>query len=172
MKTSNWKDIAELVGIAAIVVSLVFVGTQIRQDQEIAIAQIFADFDDTQIEWARLVGENKDVWVRGLKQEELSDADGAAFNVIAASFFDKESSRYRRSILITGVPADGIIKKNADIIYSYRGLLAAWQAWASFHRTHQHSDWFNQYLDEIDASMEEIKSGNRDHPEPPALGPA
>jgi hypothetical protein len=61
MKTPNWKEVAELVGIVAIVLSLLFVGTQIRQEQNIALAQIFADFDDTQIEWARLVAENKDV---------------------------------------------------------------------------------------------------------------
>lgn len=40
MKPNNWKGTAELIGIAAIVVSLVFVGTQIRQDQDIALAQI------------------------------------------------------------------------------------------------------------------------------------
>jgi len=172
VKTYHWKDIAELVGIAAIVVSLIFVGTQIRQDQDIAVAQIFADYDDTQIEWARLVGENKDVWVRGLKDEELSDADGASFNVIAAAFFDKESTRVRRSILITGVPSSGIVKKNADIIYSYPGLMAAWKDWATFHRAHHHSEWFYEYLDGVDASIEEIRSGIRDHTEPPAFGPA
>ena len=34
----NWKDTAELIGIVAIVASLVFVGLQMKQSQEIAIA--------------------------------------------------------------------------------------------------------------------------------------
>ena len=38
MQYMNWKDVAEFVGIAAIVASLVFVGLQLRQSQEIAIA--------------------------------------------------------------------------------------------------------------------------------------
>ena len=38
MNKSDWKSVAELVGIAAIVVSLVFVGLQLRQSHEIAIA--------------------------------------------------------------------------------------------------------------------------------------
>ncbi len=38
MKSTNWKDIAELVGISAIVASLVFVGLELRQSHEIAIA--------------------------------------------------------------------------------------------------------------------------------------
>ena len=171
MKPNNWKGTAELIGIAAIVVSLVFVGTQIRQDQDIALAQIFADYDDTQIEWARLIGENKDVWVRGQKNEDLSEADEATFFVIAAAFFDKESARYYRAILITGVSPSGIIKKNADIIYSYPGLSATWKDWATFHRSHQHSEWFDEYLDSVDASIEDIRSGKRDHAEHPTFGP-
>ena len=38
MKSTGWKDIAELFGIAAIVASLIFVGLQMKQFQEIAIA--------------------------------------------------------------------------------------------------------------------------------------
>jgi len=38
MNFANWKDIAELVGIAAIVASLIFVGLQMKQSQDIAIA--------------------------------------------------------------------------------------------------------------------------------------
>ena len=40
MKTSNWKDIAELSEISAIVVSLIFVGFQMRQDQVIARSEL------------------------------------------------------------------------------------------------------------------------------------
>ena len=38
MKSTNWKDIAELIGIAAIVASLVFVGLQMKQSQDIALS--------------------------------------------------------------------------------------------------------------------------------------
>ena len=38
MQFSKWKDIAELVGLVAIVASLVFVGLQLKQGQEIALA--------------------------------------------------------------------------------------------------------------------------------------
>ncbi len=51
MKANNWKDIAELVGIAAIVASLVFVGLQMRQSQDIAIADQYQNRADTALEW-------------------------------------------------------------------------------------------------------------------------
>jgi hypothetical protein len=38
MAGSNWRAYAELIGIAAIVASLIFVGLQLKQSQEIAIA--------------------------------------------------------------------------------------------------------------------------------------
>lgn len=38
MKFSDWKEIAELVGIVAIVASLLFVGLQLKQSHEIALA--------------------------------------------------------------------------------------------------------------------------------------
>ena len=38
MDISRWKDTAELIGIVAIIASLIFVGLQLKQSQEIALA--------------------------------------------------------------------------------------------------------------------------------------
>jgi len=38
LKSTSWKDTAELIGIAAIVASLIFVGLQMKQNHEIALA--------------------------------------------------------------------------------------------------------------------------------------
>ncbi len=38
MKSSNWKESAELIGIITIVASLIFVGLELRQSQKVAIA--------------------------------------------------------------------------------------------------------------------------------------
>jgi len=43
----NWKDTAELLGIAAIVASLVFVGLQMKQTHEIAISASFQSRAET-----------------------------------------------------------------------------------------------------------------------------
>ena len=39
MRNTHWKDVAELLGIAAIVVSLIFVVLELQQSQKIAIAE-------------------------------------------------------------------------------------------------------------------------------------
>jgi hypothetical protein len=43
VKETGWKDIAELIGIVAIVASLIFVGLQLKQSHEIAASQIYQD---------------------------------------------------------------------------------------------------------------------------------
>jgi hypothetical protein len=40
VKPKDWKNIAELAGIAAIVASLIFVGLQMKQEQEIAYSEL------------------------------------------------------------------------------------------------------------------------------------
>jgi len=50
MPSTNWKDIAELIGIGAIVASLIFVGLQMQQSQEIAIGAQYQDRASVAIE--------------------------------------------------------------------------------------------------------------------------
>jgi hypothetical protein len=46
---ANWKDGAELIGVLAIVLSLIFVGFQIKQSHEIALAAQYQARLDTQV---------------------------------------------------------------------------------------------------------------------------
>ena len=50
MKFKEWNEIAELVGIAAIVASLIFVGLQMKQSQEIAVGTQYQERANAAIE--------------------------------------------------------------------------------------------------------------------------
>ena len=161
MNSSNWKDVAELVGIAALVASLVFVGLQVRQDQDIAVAQIYADHDDTVIEWARLISENKDIWVRGLKGEALNDADRAVFVALASTYFMKEGDRYVRAILISPVPPDSITIDVAQTIFAYSPLEAIWESQTFVQRANSqnNSQIFQDYVRGVQKYLGQIRNG-------------
>ena len=75
MNSTNWKDIAELVGIASIVASLVFVGMQMRQDQEIAIVETRGDATAAMIGMADSLKGNGEIWKIGLHGSPLTDAE-------------------------------------------------------------------------------------------------
>ena len=64
MKTTNWKDIAELIGIASIVASLIFVGFQMRQNHEIALVTLYQMRADAA----------RDVMIGMLESDDLRDA--------------------------------------------------------------------------------------------------
>ena len=75
MTGSNWKDIAGVVGIAAIVASLIFVGLELRQSQQTArnetdsvIFSSFLDMRDAENEYS-------DIWVRGNRGDELDESE-------------------------------------------------------------------------------------------------
>ena len=159
----RWRAIAEGVGVVAIVGSLIFVGLQIQQDQQIALAQIFADHDDTQREWARMIVENDDVWVRGLKGEDLDEREFAKFTALSIAYFQMEADRYRRAMLITAIQPTSIIVKHANIISSYPGLETVWVEWLEESQGVSAADWFDDYRDSVTTELRAIQAGDRDY---------
>ena len=79
MKSIGWRDAAEFVGISAIVASLIFVGLQLKQSQEIAIAETFLSILSSEIEATAGINENADLWAKANSGAELSAAEQVIF---------------------------------------------------------------------------------------------
>ena len=69
MKPIDWKDIAELVGITAIVASLIFVGLQMKQSHEIALADIYQARTTMVVEWGNDLASNRLALSAFIKQD-------------------------------------------------------------------------------------------------------
>ena len=67
MTTWNWKEIAELTGIAAVVAGLIFVGLQLRQSQEIAASGIYQERTSASVEGVLTMIQNEQVLAAMLK---------------------------------------------------------------------------------------------------------
>ena len=104
MKTVGWKDFAELIGIAAIVASLVFVGLQMKQSDEIALSEIYQQRTTAVAEWNTSLASND----RALSAFEKSatgrfdeitpeEARSATPFVVAAILF-YENSQYQHAL--------------------------------------------------------------------------
>ena len=89
MTREQWKSVFEAIGFMVLIASLIFVGLQIRQEHQIARAQNSADFDDTMIEYARVINANREVWKKGLEGEELPPTDQIAFEAVAFAVWQK-----------------------------------------------------------------------------------
>lgn len=124
-KRTDWKDIAELVGIAAIVASLVFVGFQMRQDKLIAEAQKYADRDDTTVNLAQLVGEHSEIWRKGLDGDELADSEQLTFDSLARAYYLGRIYRYERAKRLGIGDPERLANFTAFQLYMYPGLRQA-----------------------------------------------
>lgn len=102
MRNETWKDIAELIGIAAIVASLIFVGLQMKQSQDIAIAGQYHDRTALTVQNFNAELENGDlsVWARAFRDVEFNDEisiedKGRAFLRLAAYIMMLDNHYYQ-----------------------------------------------------------------------------
>jgi len=80
MKKPDWKGAAELVGIAAIVASLIFVGVELRQSRAIAIGEGNLSNAELHIESNNAINEHSVVWIRGNSGEALDNHEAVIFD--------------------------------------------------------------------------------------------
>jgi hypothetical protein len=124
----KWKGIAELIGVGAIVASLIFVGLQMQQAEDIARYERYGDSTNP-LDLTALLLENEDVWLKGCAGEPLEVEDWFTFIQLADLHTIRRNSRWEISRLIRtepGMRADGAIYMLALDLYSNPGLLRAW----------------------------------------------
>lgn len=127
MKSFDWKSTAELIGMIAIVSSLVFVGVQLQQDRELTQVSTFGSVVESNNALAGLIQAQSDVWVRGLDGDELTNSEKAIFS----SMVQAVQSHYTNLMLrwtagTTGRLDPQVAAQNlAYYVYIYPGLRRA-----------------------------------------------
>jgi hypothetical protein len=132
MKDTNWKDIAELIGIAAIVMSLVFVGQEIRQSREIARLEWTGILAAEQMALDDLLGSEAEVWRKGCEGSELSPTELTVFVRQFSSFHHFAFARWvRANVGVTGANPLFVSKEYAKNIHRFPGFREMWGSWKS-----------------------------------------
>ena len=124
MNSEKLHDWLQLVGMAAIVVSLVFVGLQLRQSQHDALAQLSLNSVIVGTEISSLVAEHSDVWIKACAGEELSPSEQLIANNIYFRYIqDNFNSWLRTEFTEIGlIDASFFVDAAAANIYRYPGL--------------------------------------------------
>ena len=91
MDLRKLHDWLEMVGLSAGVASLVFVGLQLKQSDEIALAEVLESAAARGVEERALIAAHADIWQKACLGEELSDpekliAGSIYFNFVQNSF--------------------------------------------------------------------------------------
>jgi len=72
MQDITWRGVAELIGVGAVVASLIFVGLQMRQSQDIAMAENIFSGNSDRLAMNLAITENPEIWVKGNAGEILT----------------------------------------------------------------------------------------------------
>ena len=129
MKPKNWKKIAELAGIAAIVASLIFVGLQMKQEQEIAYSELDVSLLAIQAESTNLISTNSEIWVRGNAGEELSPSETAVFSNMITLLNNRRFVEYRHATQLGRTDIAETIKYDwSAFLFQNPGARKAWRS--------------------------------------------
>jgi hypothetical protein len=89
MKNTNWKYIVEVVGISAIVGSLIFVGLQMRQAERLARVEIGTAILGPTIEMRSMIAEHGQVWRKGNAGEDLNSDESAVYEQLVLAEWNR-----------------------------------------------------------------------------------
>ena len=135
MNSEKVNDWLQIVGMFGIMASLIFVGVQVHQTQEIGEGESAIQFYEAAITGRQLIIDNIDVWLKGCSGEEMSIAEDAQFTHMyraysQASYFAWMSSRHN----ILELNPDDVVFPFAANIHRYPGLARmnlSWREWAA-----------------------------------------
>jgi hypothetical protein len=106
----------------AIVASLIFVGYQLQQDRRLAAAQVIVAADTVSMELSSLVGENREVWLKGLTGGQLSGADEVMFQIVAEAHNRRHVGVFQRVQLLGFGLSESTVVAYALDLYRYPPL--------------------------------------------------
>ena len=147
MDSAKLNDWMQVIGIFALVASLIFVGLQMRQDRRLAAAQVIVAADSVQMDFAALISENRDVWDRGLKGEKLPAADEMAFRAVARGHFQRHLGVYQRLGLLGLGSGEIMVQAYAFDLFQYPSLRN------TFMQVHEYNSVRARYFDNRGAVM-------------------
>ena len=127
MDTHKINDWLQIVGMFGVIASLIFVGLQMKQAQDIAYSELDVSLLAIQAEATNLISANSDVWVRGNAGEELSPAETAVFSNLVALLNGRWFVEYRHATQLGRTDIAETIKYDwSAFLYQNPGARRVW----------------------------------------------
>ena len=138
MDFKKFNEVAELVGIVAIVASLVFVGLQLKQASDVAQNEVSLGIYATSIEINAQMSDNADIWIRGSKGDELDETEAFIFGGLVQiqnnqAFF----ARSMRAQLGEDERLSTEVHNFARVLHENPGVRKAWMDWQSAYQPYR-----------------------------------
>lgn len=135
MISEKVHDWLQIVGMVAIVASLVFVGWQIKQSDEIAMVELLDNAAVRNFELSTLRANHADVWQKACLGAELSSAERIIASSIYFSFLQHNWNTWfrQRSTGFGAAQSDYLTDIVAVNLHRYPGLMKIGLSYRDFH---------------------------------------
>jgi hypothetical protein len=168
MRFENRKDIAELVGITAIVLSLIFVGLELRQARQVAVGESLTSSFAAQNEIRELIVSHADVWQKACTGDPLD----VGSRIIAGKIFDAWADFVIRDYMLKDIglfqsdaAGQRVIEDVAAQMWVYPGLKQLSISRGNWHQgaktTRRDSGLVSSYSEAIFAKLKELESSGQ-----------
>ena len=170
MNKAKLRDWLEIVGIFAVVVSLVFVGLQMRQTQQIAIAEMGWNNMIAEIESRSAIYDHPDIWSKGNAGETLDRSEAVIYSTLIRDFNSLQFYRVENFRTLTGDDAalGMVVADTSGFLFENPGARKEWMALrAKFKRYREpivsgvYSSNFEKLVRAQLAVLDEIHSSNK-----------
>ncbi len=166
VKINDW---VQIVGIFAVVASLIFVGLQLQQSEDIAYTDLSESTVTRGIELSSFISEHADVWHRACMGEELSPPERIIAGNIYFRYLQGNFNSWFR-YQTTGMGAldssflTDAIAANIHRYPGFRRLTLSWENWANLGARMDYP-YVQKYKEEIDLRISELE---KEEPNPDA----
>jgi hypothetical protein len=126
MKSINWRAIAEFIGISAIVGSLIFVGLQIRQEQNVAVSQVFQTTLAAEVEIHIAMAEHADILAKARDAHDLSESEKIIIQELVEMWSTRAFFEFVSGARIDGGDWSGPINAFTFFLYDNPGVQQLW----------------------------------------------
>ena len=161
MKLMGWKDGVELVGIVAIVASLIFVGLELRQARDIALSERAVTMLLSEIEARRPIYEFPDIWARGNAGEELNRSEAVIYRTLIRDINAYAYQRRYSASLMDDQPSfNSATWDLAGFLYENPGARKEWELLRDMFRRHRaphvSREYRGEFAEAVRADMEAL----------------
>ena len=121
------RELIEIAGLAAIAASLVFVGLQLRQTEDIGVAEGYAAFFSHRLEASNSIKEHVETWMKGVAGEKLNATESAIFAILVNQVNKSAVQGFLYTNKVAGIEEAKILAQDfAVFLYLNPGVRIVW----------------------------------------------
>lgn len=169
MNQVKLRDWLEIVGIFAVVASLLFVALQMQQTQTIAQTEMDWNNMMAEMQSRSAVYEYPDVWARGNAGEELTQTEAVVYTTLIRDFNTVNFFKFTNALRLEGGEDSvrWIVADTAGFLHENPGARREWIALRAMFRKHRNpyasGNYRNSFEDEVRAGLAQLeKNDNSD----------